>query len=162
MNLYVALFSFLIAVVISYIAQDAFRGRERASLRCAAILVLGDIGRSPRMMYHAQSFAREGFQTFIIGYYESQLPNTLRQLPMAIKIPLTAFPGLPRFIPFIALAPFKALWQMFSLFNSLTARLPYIPEFILVQVHMSLSVLCVNKLVFVSERTHPASPLCSW
>ena len=32
------------------------------------VLVLGDIGRSPRMQYHAISFAREGFTVDVIGY----------------------------------------------------------------------------------------------
>jgi beta-1,4-mannosyltransferase len=32
------------------------------------ILVLGDIGRSPRMMYHAESFAKEGWDTYLVGY----------------------------------------------------------------------------------------------
>ena len=37
-------------------------------LRSVAIVVLGDIGRSPRMMYHAESFASTGFETYLIGY----------------------------------------------------------------------------------------------
>lgn len=41
---------------------------ERPTLRSVAILVLGDIGRSPRMMYHAESFADNNFETFLIGY----------------------------------------------------------------------------------------------
>ena len=45
-----------------------FRPRNQHSLRSVAILVLGDIGRSPRMMYHAQSFAENGFVTDLIGY----------------------------------------------------------------------------------------------
>ena len=32
------------------------------------ILVLGDIGRSPRIQYHALSFAKKGFQVTIVGY----------------------------------------------------------------------------------------------
>lgn len=32
------------------------------------ILVLGDIGRSPRMQYHALSIARHGGQVSMIGY----------------------------------------------------------------------------------------------
>lgn len=40
---------------------------ERASFRSVAILVLGDIGRSPRMMYHSESFAENSFETYIIG-----------------------------------------------------------------------------------------------
>lgn len=42
--------------------------RPKPSLRSVAILVLGDIGRSPRMMYHAESFATNKFQTYLIGY----------------------------------------------------------------------------------------------
>lgn len=37
-------------------------------LRSVAIVVLGDIGRSPRMMYHAESFASIGFETYLVGY----------------------------------------------------------------------------------------------
>ena len=32
------------------------------------IVVLGDIGRSPRMQYHALSFAKENFNVDVIGY----------------------------------------------------------------------------------------------
>lgn len=44
------------------------RPREKPVLRSVAILVLGDIGRSPRMMYHAESFAKKDYETFLIGY----------------------------------------------------------------------------------------------
>lgn len=43
------------------------RRNEKPALRSVAILVLGDIGRSPRMMYHAESFAKNNFDTFLIG-----------------------------------------------------------------------------------------------
>ena len=32
------------------------------------IVVLGDIGRSPRMLYHAMSFVEEGYRVYIVGY----------------------------------------------------------------------------------------------
>lgn len=38
------------------------------STKRACVVVLGDIGRSPRMQYHALSLAREGFDVDIIGY----------------------------------------------------------------------------------------------
>lgn len=44
------------------------RPKSEHSLRSIAILVLGDIGRSPRMMYHAESFAENGFMVYLIGY----------------------------------------------------------------------------------------------
>jgi beta-1,4-mannosyltransferase len=42
--------------------------KRKPSPRSVAILVLGDIGRSPRMMYHAESFAKLQFETFLVGY----------------------------------------------------------------------------------------------
>jgi len=36
------------------------------------IIVIGDIGRSPRMQYHALSFAKEGFNVDMIGYAGSE------------------------------------------------------------------------------------------
>jgi len=44
------------------------KSRKSPSSRSVAVLVLGDIGRSPRMMYHAQSFAEHDFVTDVIGY----------------------------------------------------------------------------------------------
>ena len=41
---------------------------RRPFYRSVAILVLGDIGRSPRMMYHSESFAQHEFETFVVGY----------------------------------------------------------------------------------------------
>lgn len=46
-------------------SSSAGRDKPRPSVQ---ILVLGDIGRSPRMQYHALSIARHGGQAVIIGY----------------------------------------------------------------------------------------------
>lgn len=32
------------------------------------VLVLGDVGRSPRMMYHAESLGKLGWRTWVVGY----------------------------------------------------------------------------------------------
>ena len=53
---------------LTSITWNALRPHRNHSSRSVAILVLGDIGRSPRMMYHAQSFADTGFVTYLIGY----------------------------------------------------------------------------------------------
>jgi hypothetical protein len=45
-----------------------FHGRKPPARRSIAVLVLGDVGRSPRMMYHAQSLAENHFDTYLIGY----------------------------------------------------------------------------------------------
>lgn len=42
--------------------------RDSPARRTVVVLVLGDIGRSPRMMYHAESFAKLGWETYLVGY----------------------------------------------------------------------------------------------
>lgn len=41
---------------------------RQAAVKHVAVVVLGDIGRSPRMQYHAFSLAREGARVDVIGY----------------------------------------------------------------------------------------------
>lgn len=61
------LFSILPFVAIYVFLRKPARKRF-LHRRSVVVLVLGDIGRSPRMMYHSQSFAQHDFETFIIGY----------------------------------------------------------------------------------------------
>ncbi len=39
------------------------------------VLVLGDIGRSPRMTYHALSIAKHGGKVNLIGYLGTTIPS---------------------------------------------------------------------------------------
>lgn len=55
---------------------SAQQERPRPSVQ---ILVLGDIGRSPRMQYHALSIARHGGQVVIIGYKGQNVPSHYHQ-----------------------------------------------------------------------------------
>ena len=47
--------------------DDMLEGKRGRDSR-VQILVLGDIGRSPRMQYHALSIAKNGGQVDLIGY----------------------------------------------------------------------------------------------
>lgn len=72
--------------------------------RSVALVVLGDIGRSPRMLYHAQSFASAGFKTYILAYKGMPLPpchpSGARAAPAcAASHPLTPSRTLRRFDP---------------------------------------------------------------
>lgn len=57
------------------------------------IVVLGDIGHSPRMQYHAQSIAKHGGQVTIIGY---QGKSFALRTPTTPNINLDQFPNLVR------------------------------------------------------------------
>lgn len=56
-----------ITVVIVLVAYW-LRGRKDPSKPRICVLVLGDIGRSPRMQYHALSCAKAGFQVDMVGF----------------------------------------------------------------------------------------------
>ncbi|XP_069762398.1 chitobiosyldiphosphodolichol beta-mannosyltransferase isoform X2 [Narcine bancroftii] len=43
--------------------------RGRGGRRVACVLVMGDLGRSPRMLYHTLSLARHGFSVTAVGYH---------------------------------------------------------------------------------------------
>lgn len=59
-----ALLSILLFAVGLYLF---FANRDNKSKR-VAVLVLGDIGRSPRMQNHAVSFARAGWDVDLVGF----------------------------------------------------------------------------------------------
>lgn len=56
-----------ITVVIVLVAYW-LRGQKDPSKPRICVLVLGDIGRSPRMQYHALSCAKAGFQVDMVGF----------------------------------------------------------------------------------------------
>ena len=68
--------------------------KNNASKR-ACIVVLGDIGHSPRMSYHAMSLSREGYEVDIFGY-EGSLPHA--DLIFNPKIDLHHLKKVPNFI----------------------------------------------------------------
>jgi beta-1,4-mannosyltransferase len=102
------------------------------------VLVLGDIGRSPRMQYHAMSIAKHGGRVDVIGYNGTELVGIFKYLakvlldstlnpglvdnPLITIIPLPPPPPLLRSstLPFIIAGPLKVLWQIWSLFYTLS------------------------------------------
>lgn len=62
-----------------------------------AVVVLGDIARSPRMLYHSYSLNKEGFKVKLIGCNETEIKNNflnnveivnIRQPPVLSKFDL--------------------------------------------------------------------------
>ncbi|KAG6814421.1 hypothetical protein H0H92_007424 [Tricholoma furcatifolium] len=100
------------------------------------------------MMYHAQSFAENGFLTYIIGYGGSKpIPSLERQS----KVQIRHLPEPPKFLgsvlPFIFYGPIKVLDQIYSLFHHLVIQIAHPPEFILVQNPPTIPTLAVIWLV---------------
>ncbi|VDK86226.1 unnamed protein product [Litomosoides sigmodontis] len=45
----------------------------------ATLVVIGDIGRSPRMCYHAKSLADKNYRVQIVGYTDSAIHQCIQQ-----------------------------------------------------------------------------------
>jgi beta-1,4-mannosyltransferase len=104
------------------------------------VLVLGDIGRSPRMQYHAMSIAKHSGRVDVIGYrgmmslymsqslahvkLESALHPGLVDNNLITIVPLPPPPQILRSntLPFILAGPLKVLWQIWTLFQALSYR----------------------------------------
>jgi len=108
-----------------------------SSKKSVAIIVLGDIGRSPRMQYHALSLAQQAkFDVDLIGFSESEPLLELKSNPN-IKIH-------PLYVPkweilarnFLLRAFVKVFVQILSLFWILLFKISK-PNYILVQVKNS-------------------------
>ncbi|XP_063828392.1 chitobiosyldiphosphodolichol beta-mannosyltransferase [Ostrinia nubilalis] len=81
------------------------------------VVVLGDIGRSPRMQYHALSLASSGLKVIMIGYTETKpLLEILENPDITIsKLNPMIFNKGPKFLQYAM----KALWQTISLLLTL-------------------------------------------
>ncbi|KAH9947404.1 mannosyltransferase [Amylocystis lapponica] len=132
---------------------------QRPSLRSVAILVLGDIGRSPRMMYHAETFATMGFETYLIGYSGSKPVPSLLSLPHVHFLYLESPSAFLASLPFVISAPRKVIHQVIDILHILLVRIPYPPEFIMVQNPPSIPTLA---LVWLVARFRGSKVIIDW
>lgn len=89
----------------------------RSMSKNITVIVVGDIGRSPRMQYHAKSLLENNFNVDLIGYSGTEPIAELRQNPKCNIQHLVAFPelNLPNWLKYL----FKSIWQTLSLFIAL-------------------------------------------
>ncbi|KAH9881081.1 hypothetical protein J1614_001574 [Plenodomus biglobosus] len=119
------------------------------------VVVLGDIGRSPRMQYHALSIAKHGGRVFLIGYQESEIHPDIVSNPLIEIVPLVAAPDQLRpssRLLFPVLAPLKVLWQVWSLYRALGYRCEP-ARWMLVQNPPSIPTLAVASLMCFLRNT---------
>ncbi|KZT68760.1 glycosyltransferase family 33 protein [Daedalea quercina L-15889] len=160
MNLTELLVNFLVLCAACWTIWYFIRTRQpQVSLRSVAILVLGDIGRSPRMMYHAESFASIGFETYLVGYAGAKPVPSLLSIPHVRFLYLSQPPKYIASWPFALAAPRKVLHQVLSILNTLLVRIPHPPEFIIVQNPPSIPTLA---LVWLVARLRGSKVIIDW
>jgi beta-1,4-mannosyltransferase len=136
------------------------------------VVVLGDIGRSPRMQYHALSIAKHGGRVFLVGYQGNISPSFAQAFlliqtidseihpdiifnPLIHIIPLVPAPNCLRSsskLLFPILAPLKALWQAHSLYRALGYRSEP-AKWMLVQNPPSIPTLAIAAVICFLRNT---------
>ncbi|CAG8476363.1 12068_t:CDS:2 [Ambispora leptoticha] len=134
-----------------YVQNAAIQKKKNVTL-----VVLGDIGRSPRMQYHALSFSRNGWHVDFVGY-DGSTPMTAITDNKNIKIHHISHPWrLPEFFPkilFLLYAPIKVYAQMLTLYWTLLWRINS-PDFVLVQNPPSIPTLLIVQFVVWLRQTN--------
>lgn len=127
-----------------------------------AIVVLGDVARSPRMQYHALAMATSQTQVDLIGYTENALPPAIRYHALITCHRLSPF--LQRYRQCIP----QRLYLLYSLFNVAKQFLQLLwcllvqirkPDIILVQTPPAIPTLFV---VLVASRLRQAKVVIDW
>ncbi|KAI9737553.1 MAG: mannosyltransferase [Cirrosporium novae-zelandiae] len=119
------------------------------------VLVLGDIGRSPRMQYHALSIAKHGGHVDLIGYLESD-PHP--EIVLSDRISIISLPSTPMSLRtdnkllFLLFGPLKVLLQIWYLWLTLGYRIDP-AEWMLVQNPPSIPTLAIAQIVCFLRNT---------
>ena len=153
---FVILFGITSLILYSLPSQyGGFIGEERTANR-VHVLVLGDIGRSPRMQYHALSIAKHGASVDFIGYVESDIHPKILANPSMIKIhALQSSPGYLKTNDrrlFLLYGPLKVLFQIWTLWHVLGYKAKP-ARWMLVQNPPSIPTLFVAQIICFLRHT---------
>jgi beta-1,4-mannosyltransferase len=130
-----------------------------AAVREAVVLVLGDVGRSPRMQYHALSLASlPDVHVTLVGTAGEPCCPPVEQSNNITQLRLQPPQKKPSWLPFIFFGPFKVLRQILQLFSVLLTGVPR-PSWILMQNPPSIPTLFV---VWVVCRLRGSKMIIDW
>ncbi|XP_066131044.1 chitobiosyldiphosphodolichol beta-mannosyltransferase [Saccopteryx bilineata] len=126
------------------------RGR---TARHVVVVVLGDVGRSPRMQYHALSLAKRGFSVTLLGFCNSKPHDELLHSDRIQIVPLTELQRLavgPHIVQYGVKVVFQAvhlLWKLMCVESAAYIFLQNPPGLPAIAVCWFVCCLCGSKLV---------------
>src|SRR5262249_36586539 len=122
-----------------------------------AVAVLGDLGRSPRMLYHAQALADSGADVDLVGFVETEIDRGVAAHPRIRVHRLRAPARLPRvLLPVWGLL--RVARQSFELLWTLVVRVAR-PDLVLVQNPPAVPMLLV---ALIAARSRSARLVIDW
>ena len=125
-----------------------------------AVVVLGDVGRSPRMQYHCVSLDRRGARVSLVGTKGEACVPEVQRAPGISIVGLIADPfsgRCPKSL-FLVYAPLKAVFQAAQLLATLLFRIPH-PDAILLQIPPSVPTVGV---VILAALVRPSRVVFDW
>ncbi|KAK7512731.1 putative beta-1,4-mannosyltransferase [Phyllosticta citriasiana] len=147
--------AFLLGVVSLLLFRPTRYSAAKNDTKRIQIVVLGDIGRSPRMQYHAMSLARLGYAVDIIGYKESDIHPALNSNDRVHVFPIPPWPRKWQTDDrrlFVLMAPLKVIWQTWGLFAAMSYETRP-ARFVLVQNPPSIPTLLVARVACILRNT---------
>ncbi|KAL8650379.1 MAG: hypothetical protein Q9226_005170 [Calogaya cf. arnoldii] len=146
----------LLSLPSTYGADIRFKRDGNPSNPRVQVLVLGDIGRSPRIQYHALSIAKHGGLVDLIGYTNSEIHPRIRSDSNITVHGLAPAPDILRTNNkwlFSLFAPLKVLFQASSLYYALGYRTPP-AKWLLVQNPPTIPTLLIAQAICFIRNTH--------
>ncbi|XP_021493032.1 chitobiosyldiphosphodolichol beta-mannosyltransferase isoform X1 [Meriones unguiculatus] len=129
------------------------RGRQAGRAQHVVVVVLGDVGRSPRMQYHALSLAQSGFSVTLLGFYNSKPRDELLQNDRIQIVKLTELQSLgagPRILQYGVKVVFQAVYLLWKLLCTDPAAYVFLqnpPGLPAIAVCWFVGCICGSKLV---------------
>lgn len=106
--------------LVAYVLVPYLFYGDKSLKKRIIIYVLGDIGHSPRMCYHALSFSERGWQVELCGYVEGKLPKsieddlniTVHEIPVCRVNKGSKLVSMTYKVVFQVFSILKQLWQL--------------------------------------------------
>jgi len=140
-----------------HIIADGEEHRSGRTVR-VTVVALGDLGRSPRICYHALALAEAGARVELVGYVETALDPALDRHPAIRVHPLRAPAAHASRAGFVARGAWRVARQTGELLHALLARTPA-PDVLLVQNPPAMPTLAA---ALVATRLRRARLIIDW